>query len=189
MAEEKFVKLTIDVRESIIEALKARLKASGNNSANGPLSATQAVLRAVDLYQAHAQAVRLDPPERAEIESRTAAQTPIRNSKDILRAFERVAGGPDAVAIDLDPSVAELIRSTGRGLGWGLGEFAKIILEDAFATNYVQTIELRQIFFTPQEYSALLSALGRNRITGGSDLLAAVRELKNAAEPVGAKSS
>ena len=69
--------------------------------------------------------MRLDEPERKEIESRAGATTPLRNSKDILRAFEKLAGGPDAITVDIDPGLADPMRDVGRGLGYGLSNLPK----------------------------------------------------------------
>jgi hypothetical protein len=176
MPEEKeIIRLTIEITKPDLEALKSQLRSGGGNQ---PLSATEAIGRAVKAYQSWARSVRLDEPERKEIESRAGATTPLRNSKDILRAFEKLAGGPDAITVDIDPGLADPMRDVGRGLGYGLSEFAKIILEDSFASNHMYTCELKPLYFQKKEWDALTSALGKERIRSGGELLSLILAMK-----------
>lgn len=178
MAEKKYVEITIRMEEEKIEQLKSQLRTAGN----GPQSATQSVVKALEMFHSWARSVRLDEPERKEIESRAGMPTQIRNSKDILRSFERLAGGPDAITIDLDPLLAGPIRDVGRGLGYGLSEFAKLILEDSFASNHLYTTELKPLFFSKGEWDSLLLVLCCDRVRCAADLIAMIRSMKSAEE-------
>jgi len=170
MAEKKFTRIPLDIEDSRIDALKTQLR----NGTSRPISATQAIEMAISSFQADAGAVKLNEPERREIESRTGATTPIRNSKDILRAFERTQGGADAVSLELDPGLAELMRSQGREMGYGLAEFTKIVLEESYMNQFVSTIELKPVYFTQTEWKNLTELLACERIPGGKALLAAI---------------
>jgi hypothetical protein len=172
MSEKNKVDLSLMFDADKIERLKATLR----NGGQGPMSASQAVYRAVELAEQNVRAVRLDEPERKEIESRTGAGTPLRSSKDILRAFDKVAGGTGAVTIDVDPQVEDLMKDVGRGLGYGLAEFVRIVVEDSFVTNYLHTVELRQLFFSQQEWKMLLQLVKSDRVSSGGALLTLLRK-------------
>lgn len=167
MAEQTYTEITLRFKPGVLERLKDQFKTPGSK----PMSATQTVEMAIETCQRDAKAVRLDEPERKEIESRTGAQAPIRCSKDILRALDRVQGGQDAVTVDLDPGLAVVMRDIGHGMGYGLSEFAKIVLEESYMTQFVNTIDLRPIYFSRQEFSKLLEITGQSRIRSGSELL------------------
>jgi hypothetical protein len=180
MADKKYVEVTLKLEDDKAESLKSQLRAGGC----GHMSATQAAYKAIEFYGSTAKSVRLDEPERKEIESRAGTTTPLRNSKDILRAFEKLAGGPDAITVDLDPSLADPMRDVGHGLGYGLSEFAKIILEDSFASNHLYTCELRPLFFSAAEWKHLLFCLHANRIRSAAELLSILRLVLPDEEPV-----
>ena len=181
MPEKKFTRLTIEIAEEKIELLKGQLRSAG---VSGHVSATEAVTKALELYGSTSKSVRLDEPERREIESRTGATVPLRNSRDILRAFEKMTGGPDAVVLDLDPGVADVMRDVGHGLGYGLAEFTKIVVEDAYTTAYLHTVEMRQLFFSPSEFKRLQETLKVDRIPSGGALVGIILEaLKPETDP------
>ena len=172
MSEKNKVDLNLMFDADKLERLKTTLR----NGGNGPMSASQAVYRAVELAEQNVRAVRLDEPERKEIESRTGAGTPLRSSKDILRAFDKVAGGPGAVTIDIDPQINDLMKDVGRGLGYGLAEFIKIIVEDSFTSAYMHTVELRPLFFSVPEWKSLQNLTKMDRIPSAKALLTFLRE-------------
>ena len=178
MSEKRFVKMVLEIEETVVDNLKTALRTSGC----ALLSATQAVMKAIEVTSQNARMVRLDEPERKELESRTGAAVPIKNSKDILRAFERLIGGENAVVIDMDPGVASVFRDTALGLGFGMSEFANQVLTEAYLNQFVDNVEFKGLYFKPKEWQALLLATGRDRLRSGKELLDAVIEMKTPAE-------
>jgi hypothetical protein len=174
MSERKVVHLSIEIEEGAMERLKSQIR----NSGEAHLSATQAVLKAIDLFMADAGSVKLSKPERMEIESRSGAQVPIRKSADILRAFERVAGGPNSVLIDIDPGVASEMRDFAMQTQQGFSEYCKTVLESACVEGFFATCELQPIFFKPAEMKKLTEVLSSNRIPSGGALLSMIMALQ-----------
>lgn len=173
MSEKKQTKIEMTFDDTVIDSLKAQIRNGGSR----PVSATMAIEIAIKSFQRDAGAVKLADTDRKEIESRIGASTPIRTSADIVRAFDKVQGGPDSVSMDIDPGMAELMRSHGRDMGYGLAEFCKIVLEESYMNQFVSTIELRPVYFTPAEFSKLLEITRQDRIASASALLSAVAEM------------
>lgn len=174
MAEKKYTRITLELEDGLLDSLKTQIRAGGQR----PLSATQAVEHAIDSFRRDAGAVKLDEPERREIESRTGATMPMRKSKDVLRAFEKLQGGPSCVTIELDPGVETTMRDVAHGLGLGIAEFAKQVLESSFVEGYMYTCELKPLFFSVTEWRKLTELVRCERIPSGAALLTIIRELR-----------
>lgn len=177
MSERKIVQMTISMEDIQVERLKSQLRTAGHAN----LSATMAVAKAVELYQQEAGSVRLNPPERSEIESRSAANTPIRQSKDILRAFERMVGDENTVLIQMSAEVGIEIRRQAREMGVAYSDLCKMILDEGFVERWMAAVELQPLYFKPPVFKALLSALNLSRITSGEQLLAEIIKLRGEA--------
>jgi hypothetical protein len=175
MPEKRYTEITLRLEDGAIDQLKSIFRGP---SGSRPISATQAVQMAIERVQGDVGSVKLNEPERREIESRIGATMPIRASKDILRAFDRVQGGQDCISIEMDPGIATLMRDIGRGMGLGLSEFAKQVLEDSYVNSYLETCELKPLFFKPAEWKALTELVNCNRIPSGAALLTIIRELR-----------
>lgn len=177
MPEKTYTEITLQFDPKTLETIKAQAKAGSPR----PLSATQAVEIAVSTYVRDATAVKLHEPERREIESRTGATTPIRSSKDILRAFERVQGGQNCLTIEMDPGVETTMRDVAHGLGLGLSEFVKQVVESSFTEGYLYTCDLKPLFFKVSEWKSLTELLENARIPSGAALISIIREALRAA--------
>lgn len=175
MPEKKYVEITLKLEDEVVERLKGQLKAAGYAHWAG---ATAAVQKVVELFGSYSRSVRLDEPERKEIESRVGAHVPIRSSKDILRAVEKLAGGPDAVNVELDPGLGGLMRDVARGMGYGISEFCKMVIENSYWDHYIEQCELRPLFFDQNQWKSLTEMAGTARIRSAVDILALIRELR-----------
>lgn len=180
MSEKRMIKLSLDFPDDVIERLKVQLRETGLVHC----SATQAVTKAVELYAATAKSVRLDEPERREIESRSGATAPLRKSKDILRAFEKMSGGPNCLMIDIDPGIMGVMRDHARDLGFGVADFASQALTESYLTQFLETCEFHPLYFTAPQMKLLLDLTGCARMPTAADLLSFIRKaLPRAGEP------
>ena len=174
MSDKHFLEMKIQMEDSVLEKIKALCRNQGFPG----LSGANAVSKGLELFMRDADAVKLLPPDRKEIETRSAIQVPIRSSKDILRAFERVAGGPDSVLVPIDPAIASVMRDTAIQLGWTYSEFCKIAIETSYADQSLDIVEVKPLFFKSREWESLLRVLNRERIRSGGELLQEIIDLR-----------